>query len=46
MNCLGDRSGVIIAGDPYTGELLALVSKPSFDPQLLSKGMTPEEWNA
>ncbi|MDI3543707.1 MAG: penicillin-binding protein 2 [Candidatus Atribacteria bacterium] len=43
---LGDRSGVIIAGDPYTGELLALVSKPSFDPQLLSKGMTPEEWNA
>ena len=43
---LGDKNGVIIVGNPYTGELLALVSKPSFDPQLLSQGMTPEEWNA
>jgi len=42
---LGNRNGVIIVGDPYTGELLALVSKPGFDPQLLSWGMTAEEWN-
>lgn len=42
---LGNKNGVIIVGDPYTGELFALVSKPSFDPQLLSWGMSAEEWN-
>ncbi len=43
---LGNRNGAIIVGDPYTGELFALVSKPSFNPQLLSRGMSTEEWNA
>ncbi|HOK80463.1 MAG TPA: penicillin-binding protein 2 [bacterium] len=32
INALGDRSGSIIVMDPRNGEVLALVSKPSFDP--------------
>jgi len=32
---LGDQRGVVIALDPTTGETLAMVSKPDFDPNLL-----------
>ena len=32
---LGDQRGVVIALDPQTGEVLALVSKPDFDPNAL-----------
>lgn len=38
-DALGDLNGVIIAIDPKTGEILALVSKPSFDPQLFTQGI-------
>jgi len=43
---LGDRAGAIVAGDPRTGEILALVSRPSFDPNQFSEGITPEAWRA
>lgn len=33
---LNNRKGVIIASDPKTGEILSLVSSPSFDPNLLT----------
>lgn len=33
---LGDREGAVAAIDPQTGEVLALVSKPSFDPNPLA----------
>lgn len=32
FNALGDRKGAVIATDVTTGEILALVSKPDFDP--------------
>ncbi len=38
------RAGALMALDPRNGDLLALVSLPSFDPNLFVKGITPEEW--
>jgi len=35
-DALGDRSGAVIALDPTTGAILAMVSKPSYDPNLLA----------
>jgi len=42
---LGERKGVVLIGDPYTGEILTLVSHPSFDPNLFSWGISESEWN-
>ena len=41
---LSGQSGTIIAMDPWTGEILALVSRPAFDPNLLSGLLTPADW--
>jgi penicillin-binding protein 2 len=41
---LGDRAGAVVVGDPRTGEILAMVSHPAFDPNLFSKGLPPETW--
>ncbi|BDI21243.1 penicillin-binding protein 2 [Herbiconiux sp. L3-i23] len=35
-DALGDQQGAVVALDPATGAILALVSKPGFDPNLLS----------
>jgi penicillin-binding protein 2 len=43
---LGDRTGAVVAGDPRTGAILAMVSHPSFDPNLFSEGVSPETWKA
>jgi len=40
---LGDRSGAIIVMNPNNGEVLALVSKPSFDPNMFLGRMTSEQ---
>jgi penicillin-binding protein 2 len=38
--------GSVVAIDPQTGEVLALVSAPAFDPNLFALGMTPRQFNA
>ena len=43
---LGDRRGSIIAIDPKTGEVLAMVSKPSFDPNLFVTGISSKDYSA
>ncbi len=42
----GDRRGALVAIDPRNGEVLALVSKPTFDPNLFVEGIDPENWTA
>jgi len=42
----GDRRGALVAIDPKTGEVLALVSKPNFDPNLFVDGIDPQSWQA
>lgn len=40
----GDRKGSLVAIEPTTGGVLALVSSPTFDPNLFVDGITPENW--
>ena len=40
----GDRRGALVAIDPKTGEVLAFVSKPTFDPNLFVDGIDAENW--
>ena len=40
----GDRRGALVAIDPRSGEVLAFVSKPAFDPNLFVDGIDLESW--
>ena len=40
----GDRKGALVAIEPSTGGILALVSNPTFDPNMFVDGITPENW--
>lgn len=37
-------SGCLVALDPYTGDVLASVSKPGFDPGIFAGGLTGNTW--
>ena len=43
---LADRRGAVVAIDPWSGELLALVSAPAFDPNLFAVGMSTSQYSA
>jgi penicillin-binding protein 2 len=42
---LGDKSGAIVAMDPRNGEILAMVSHPTFDPNAFAVRIGRDEWN-
>ena len=41
---LEGRRGAVVALDPWTGEILALVSAPTFDPNLFAVGMSTTQF--
>lgn len=41
---LGNRKGAIVAIDPRNGAVLAMVSRPAFDPNLFSTHITDAQW--
>jgi len=40
----GDRRGALVAIEPKTGDILAFVSRPGFDPNLFVEGIDAESW--
>jgi penicillin-binding protein 2 len=45
-HAFGDYLGGLVALDPNTGGVLALVSKPGFDPNLFIDGIDPDTWKS
>jgi penicillin-binding protein 2 len=43
---LGEHRGAVVAIDPNTGDVLALASKPGFDPATFARGLTRSEYAA
>jgi penicillin-binding protein 2 len=43
---LAGRRGAIVAMDPHTGEILAMVSSPSFNPNLFVSGISSKDYVA
>ncbi len=41
---LGERNGAVVALDPRTGEVLAMVSHPTYDPNLFAARIRPRDW--
>jgi len=42
---LGDHDGAVVALDPETGGVLAMVSKPSYDPSLFVDGISQDDYS-
>lgn len=40
----GEQAGAAVALDVHSGEILAMVSRPTFNPGLFAKGIASDEW--
>lgn len=45
VKAFGDKIGAVVAVDPQTGEILSMLSRPSFDPTEFSRGIPSALWN-
>lgn len=43
---LEGKAGAVVAIDPQSGEILALASSPTYDPNWFVVGMTPDQWKS
>jgi len=43
-DAMKDKAGAVVVMDPRDGSILALVSSPSFNPNLFNGGISPEDW--
>ena len=43
-DAFGDRRGALVAIEPSTGDVLAFVSKPTYDPNLFVEGIDQQSW--
>jgi len=41
---MAGKKGTVVAMNPTTGEILAMVSRPSFDPNLFAQRISGEDW--
>ncbi len=46
IDALGERRGAVVAIDPRDGGVLAMVSKPSYNPNLFVEGISQTDYNA
>lgn len=43
-DALGENDGAVVAIDPRSGEILAMASRPAFDPNVFARGIRAAEW--
>jgi len=43
---MAGKKGAVVAMDPQNGDILAIASKPDFDPNLFARGISPENWKS
>lgn len=43
---MAGKRGAVVAMNPQNGDILAMASKPDFDPNLFARGISPDSWKS